>query len=151
MSKAEWTRHLDEVSKKSIHWYPQCNERDDTIIRCGAFPNVPLISTQGAINYNPKLVLRQAGYPMALPPFDEAITPFVIHDLGVQNGECLKKIRQAWRSVIRKGLEWGPRSCRASSSYKAWLKNILEAMENKVEALEQQKQDLKGEVSQLKE
>ncbi|RDX92949.1 hypothetical protein CR513_24846, partial [Mucuna pruriens] len=83
MSTVEWTRHLDEASEKSICWYPQWNEREDTIIRCGGFPNVPLRGTQGAINYNPELVPRQAGYPMALPPSEEAITPFVIHDLGV--------------------------------------------------------------------
>ncbi|RDX97749.1 hypothetical protein CR513_19460, partial [Mucuna pruriens] len=63
---------------------------------------------------------------MALPPFDEAITPFILHNLGVQNGEFLKKIRQSWKSVIRKGLEWGPRSYKASPSYKAWLKDRLE-------------------------
>ncbi|RDX73770.1 hypothetical protein CR513_46577, partial [Mucuna pruriens] len=196
-----------------------CYERNGKGLRCGGFPNVPLIGTQGAINYNLELVLKQAGYPMALPPSNEAIIPFVIHDLRVQNGECLKKIRQAWRSVVRKGPEWGPWSCGASSSYKAWLKNRLEqwkltsnlehlgredankrvciekeswsraiaqeryfkeierdqalvekeklkaalvesryathsmtrAMENNVEVLEQQNQDLKGEVSQLKE
>ncbi|RDX73411.1 hypothetical protein CR513_46988, partial [Mucuna pruriens] len=47
------------------------------IIRCGGFPNVPLMGTQGAINYNPELVPRQAGYPMALSPFEESITPFI--------------------------------------------------------------------------
>ncbi|RDX98223.1 hypothetical protein CR513_18881, partial [Mucuna pruriens] len=53
MSKAEWTKHLDEATEMSICWYPRWNERDDTIIRCGGFPNVPLMGTQGAINYNP--------------------------------------------------------------------------------------------------
>ncbi|RDX97957.1 hypothetical protein CR513_19201, partial [Mucuna pruriens] len=55
MSKAEWTNHLDEATEKSIRWYPRLNERDDTIFRCGGFPNVPLMGTQGAINYNPEL------------------------------------------------------------------------------------------------
>ncbi|RDX90426.1 hypothetical protein CR513_27710, partial [Mucuna pruriens] len=41
MSKAEWTRHLDEASKKSIRWYPQWNKREDTIIRYGGFLNAP--------------------------------------------------------------------------------------------------------------
>ncbi|RDX82953.1 hypothetical protein CR513_36198, partial [Mucuna pruriens] len=105
MSEVEWMRHLDEASKKTIRWYPQWNEREDTIIKCGGFLNVPLMGTQGAINYNSELVPRQAGYPMALPPFEEATTPFVMHDLGMQNGEFLKKIRQAWRSIVRKGPE----------------------------------------------
>ncbi|RDX75075.1 hypothetical protein CR513_45087, partial [Mucuna pruriens] len=48
------------------------------------------MGTQGAINYNLELLPRQAGYPMALPPPKEAITPFIIHDLGAQDGGCLK-------------------------------------------------------------
>ncbi|RDX78147.1 hypothetical protein CR513_41626, partial [Mucuna pruriens] len=72
MSKAEWTKHLDEATEKSIY-------------RCGGFLNVPLLGTKGAINYNPESVPRQVGYPMALPPPEEAITPFIIHDLGAQD------------------------------------------------------------------
>ncbi|RDX86858.1 hypothetical protein CR513_31753, partial [Mucuna pruriens] len=37
-------------------------------IGCKGYPNVPLSGTQGAINYNPELVSRQAGYPMIEPP-----------------------------------------------------------------------------------
>ncbi|RDX66183.1 hypothetical protein CR513_55078, partial [Mucuna pruriens] len=107
MTMAKWTKQLDDTSEKSIRWYPQWNEREDMIIRCGGFPNVPLIGTQGAINYNPKLAPRQAGYPMVLPPSDEALTTFIIHDLGIQNMEYLKRIRQAWKSVVRKGPERG--------------------------------------------
>ncbi|RDX85211.1 hypothetical protein CR513_33648, partial [Mucuna pruriens] len=58
MSKAEWTKHLDEATKKSISWYSRWNERDDMIIRCGEFPNVLVLGTQGAINYNPELLPR---------------------------------------------------------------------------------------------
>ncbi|RDY09911.1 hypothetical protein CR513_05660, partial [Mucuna pruriens] len=72
---------------------------------------------EGAINCNPELTLRQAGYSMVLPPSKEAVTPFVIHDLRIREGEHLKKIRQAWKKVVRKGPEWGLQSCEASSSY----------------------------------
>ncbi|RDX93867.1 hypothetical protein CR513_23818, partial [Mucuna pruriens] len=47
------------------------------------FPNVPLMGTQGTIYYN----LELAGYPMVLPPSEEAVAPFVIHGIGTQNGE----------------------------------------------------------------
>ncbi|RDX84937.1 hypothetical protein CR513_33937, partial [Mucuna pruriens] len=67
MSKAEWTRHMDEASKKK--------------------PS---------------------------------------HPSSYITWECLKKFQQAWRCVFRKGLEWGTRSCGASSSYNAWLKSKLE-------------------------
>ncbi|RDX69175.1 hypothetical protein CR513_51749, partial [Mucuna pruriens] len=50
------------------------------------------MGTQGAIKYNPKLLPRQAGYPIALPPLEEAITPFIIHDLGAQYDGCLRNI-----------------------------------------------------------
>ncbi|RDY12211.1 hypothetical protein CR513_03014, partial [Mucuna pruriens] len=95
LTKAEWTARLDEATKRSIRWYPQWNEREDVIIRCGGFPNIPLIDTQGAINYIPELTLRQAGYPTVLPPSEEAVAPFILHGLGIQEGEYLKKIHQA--------------------------------------------------------
>ncbi|RDY10544.1 hypothetical protein CR513_04914, partial [Mucuna pruriens] len=85
MSKAKWTKHLDEATEKSIRWYPRWNERGDTIIRCGGFPNVPLMGTKGAINYNLELVPKQVSYPITLPPPEEAITPFIIHALGAQD------------------------------------------------------------------
>ncbi|RDX76681.1 hypothetical protein CR513_43303, partial [Mucuna pruriens] len=92
MTKAEWTICLDEATEKSIRWYPRWNKREDVTIKCRGFSNVPLMGTQGAINYNPVLTLRQAGYVMVLPPSEEVITPFVIHDLGVQYEEHLRKI-----------------------------------------------------------
>ncbi|RDX82626.1 hypothetical protein CR513_36560, partial [Mucuna pruriens] len=121
LTKEKWTARLDEATERSIRWYRQWNERDDVIIHCGGFPNIPLMSTQGAINCNPELTLRQVGYPMVLPPSEEAVTPFILHSLGIQEGEHLKKICQAWKKVIRKGSEWGLQSCGASSSYKSWL------------------------------
>ncbi|RDY10312.1 hypothetical protein CR513_05180, partial [Mucuna pruriens] len=75
---AEWTAHLDEATKRSIRWYPLWNEREDVIIWCGRFPNIPLMGTQGAINCNPKSTLRQARYS------EEAVAPFIIHDLGIR-------------------------------------------------------------------
>ncbi|RDX93510.1 hypothetical protein CR513_24217, partial [Mucuna pruriens] len=47
------------------------------------------MGTQGAINCNPELTLRQAGYPMVFPPSEEA------------KGEYLKKIHQAWKRSSR--------------------------------------------------
>ncbi|RDX88298.1 hypothetical protein CR513_30137, partial [Mucuna pruriens] len=87
---------LDEATEKSIHWYPQWNERKDAIIKYGGFPNVPLMGTQGAINYNPELTIKQAGYPMVLPLTERVVAPFIIHGIRMQNGEYLKKIRHAW-------------------------------------------------------
>ncbi|RDX79167.1 hypothetical protein CR513_40442, partial [Mucuna pruriens] len=57
--------------------------------------------TEGCINYNPVLVLRQLRYPMIHPLDKEAIVPLVVYDLGVQNRELLKKLRQTWRNVVK--------------------------------------------------
>ncbi|RDY12195.1 hypothetical protein CR513_03054, partial [Mucuna pruriens] len=45
---------------------------------------------------------------------------------GLNNGEYFKKIRHAWKSIIKRGHEWGTRSFGASSSYKAWAKSQIE-------------------------
>ncbi|RDY01268.1 hypothetical protein CR513_15420, partial [Mucuna pruriens] len=121
LAKAEWATRLDEATEKAIRWYSQWNERENVTIKCGGFPNIPLMSTQGTINCNPELTLRQDRYPMVLPPSEDVITPFVIHGLGVQNGEYLRKIRRSWKNIVIRGLECRPGSCGASSSYKSWL------------------------------
>ncbi|RDX83193.1 hypothetical protein CR513_35914, partial [Mucuna pruriens] len=63
MTKDLWARHLDQATKRTIRWYPMWNEREQIIVSCGGFLNVLLLGTQGAINYNPELASRQAGYP----------------------------------------------------------------------------------------
>ncbi|RDY02288.1 hypothetical protein CR513_14279, partial [Mucuna pruriens] len=59
---------------------------------------------------------------MVLPLSKEAVAPFILH------GEYLKKIRQAWKKIVKKGPEWGLRSCRALSSYKSWLQHKVESI-----------------------
>ncbi|RDX85171.1 hypothetical protein CR513_33666, partial [Mucuna pruriens] len=104
------TAHLFHNGKKMTfpienhHW--SCvrpltkNKREDAIIKCEGFPTVPLMDTQGAINYNPELALRQVGYHMVLPPTEEVVTPFIIHGIGAQNGEFLKRIWHPCKSII---------------------------------------------------
>ncbi|RDX92023.1 hypothetical protein CR513_25912, partial [Mucuna pruriens] len=91
------------------------------ITRCGGYPNVPLLGTQGAINYNPELASQQAGYPMVRAPLQEALTPFVLEGSQAHKGEHHKKIQHAWTNIIRKGVAWRTRSCGVSPSYKTWL------------------------------
>ncbi|RDX83016.1 hypothetical protein CR513_36121, partial [Mucuna pruriens] len=99
---------------------------------------------QGCTNYYPELVLKQNGYPTILPPVEETTTPFMIYDIGMQNMEWFRKIRQAWKNVIRMGCVFGPRSCdtRQISTSKALdtfkveeLKEILWSMEAKQKVL----------------
>ncbi|RDY10809.1 hypothetical protein CR513_04610, partial [Mucuna pruriens] len=113
---------LDEALERTIRWYSKWKEREQVIVKCRGFPNVPLMGTQGGINYNLEVASRQAGYPMVLPPSEEAIERFIIHSMGAQNEEYFKRIRHALKNIIRKGREWGAKSCGASVGYKDWLK-----------------------------
>ncbi|RDY06272.1 hypothetical protein CR513_09755, partial [Mucuna pruriens] len=94
MTKEEWVHKLDEASEKSIHWYPLWNEREHVIIKCEGYPNVPLLGTQDAINYNPELTVRQARYPIITSPLEEVMTPFVLPGPEAQKGVHYRKIRQ---------------------------------------------------------
>ncbi|RDX87805.1 hypothetical protein CR513_30665, partial [Mucuna pruriens] len=69
MLNARWSEQLDGASERTIRWYPHgMNEN-----RCRGFLNIPLLGTQTAINYNPELTSRQAGYPMIRAPPEETI------------------------------------------------------------------------------
>ncbi|RDY03630.1 hypothetical protein CR513_12766, partial [Mucuna pruriens] len=92
MSKEHWVRQLSEASERTICWYPPWNERENMITRYRGYPNIPLLGIQGAINYNPELVSRQAGYPMIRAPLEEVMTPFVLHRLEAYRGEYHRKI-----------------------------------------------------------
>ncbi|RDX60658.1 hypothetical protein CR513_61180, partial [Mucuna pruriens] len=72
MTKEQWVRQLGEAFERMICWYPSWNEREQMITKCGGYPNVPLLGTQGAINYNLELASRQAGYPMDCKPTRES-------------------------------------------------------------------------------
>ncbi|RDX65617.1 hypothetical protein CR513_55712, partial [Mucuna pruriens] len=82
------------------------------------------MGTQGCFNYNPALTLRQNGYPILAPSVEGSLTLLEVHGRDMQNVEWFRKIRQAWKQVIRMGPEYGPRSCGATTSYKDWLQRI---------------------------
>ncbi|RDX83197.1 hypothetical protein CR513_35918, partial [Mucuna pruriens] len=37
-------------------------------------------------------------------------------------GESHQKIRHTWKNAVRRGIEWGNRSCGASANYRDWLR-----------------------------
>ncbi|RDY07397.1 hypothetical protein CR513_08491, partial [Mucuna pruriens] len=102
MTKEAWVRRLNEASERTIHWYPPWNEREHMIFKCEGYPNVPLLGTQGAINYNLELVERQAGYPMIRPPPEEVMASF--------------------------GATGRLRSCGASLGYRRWLEDRVKSV-----------------------
>ncbi|RDX73293.1 hypothetical protein CR513_47124, partial [Mucuna pruriens] len=112
----EWTRLLSNSFDRKIQWYLKWNKREGVICHCGTFPNIPLMGTRGCINYNLVIALRQSGYPIMSPPTKEAITPFLVHNMGPDNVGVLRSIRRAWERVGRKGPELGSRCDNSSES-----------------------------------
>ncbi|KAI5443260.1 hypothetical protein KIW84_012064 [Lathyrus oleraceus] len=52
------------LTNDDIVWYDSSLSSLDIIDCYGEFSNVPLIGTQGGINYNPALARRQLGFPL---------------------------------------------------------------------------------------
>ncbi|RDX73470.1 hypothetical protein CR513_46925, partial [Mucuna pruriens] len=108
----EWTHILRNLTNKSIQ---------EVLYQYGRFWNVPLVGTQGCINYNSVILLKQSGYLMLQPPSEESITPLIVHGLESPNVEILRKIRLAWENVNRRGRDLGPRSHDVLASYRNWI------------------------------
>ena len=56
------------LTNDDIVWYDPSLGSLEIIDSCGEFSNVPLIGTQGGINYNPALARRQLGFPLRDKP-----------------------------------------------------------------------------------
>ena len=105
------------LTTDDIMWYYRAYEDVKIILNCGSFPNVPLISTKGGVNYNPKLALRQLGYPLLYKPDSEHVEEFVLCE-RVDNPELPRKIIRSWRKVFRQGRsELGKKNCIAKEVY----------------------------------
>ena len=59
-----WSQRLMSLTNDDIVWYDFALGSLDIIDNCGEFSNVPLIGTQGGINYNPALARHQLGFPL---------------------------------------------------------------------------------------
>lgn len=79
------------LTAEDILWYYRAYDDVKVILNCVYLPNVPLISTKGGINYNPRLALRQLGYPLLCKLNPEHVEGFVLYE-GVDNPELLRKI-----------------------------------------------------------
>ena len=70
------------------------------IDRCGEYPNVPLIGTNGGITYNPCLALRQFGRARREGPH-ELLMPSIIFDFQGDSDEQRRRFIRAWDRVHR--------------------------------------------------
>ncbi|KAI5445174.1 hypothetical protein KIW84_013430 [Lathyrus oleraceus] len=94
---------------------------------CGEFSNVPLVGTQGGINYNLALARRQLGFPLRDKPNNTRLEG-IFYQEGKDPQYLKQKMIRAWHDVHRKGRsELGPCNCVALEAYTIWVKKrVLE-------------------------
>ncbi|KAI5437894.1 hypothetical protein KIW84_023859 [Lathyrus oleraceus] len=102
-SDVSWPQRLGSLRSEDLSWYSKEYINIDIIFSCGDFPNLPLIGTQGCVNANPVLSLRQLGYPMEGPPEANSLEAFLLLDFGAENPSLFQRIKEAWKNVNRKG------------------------------------------------
>ncbi|XP_050896455.1 uncharacterized protein LOC127103232 [Lathyrus oleraceus] len=98
-----WPQRLGSLRSEDLSWYSKEYINMDIVFSSGDFPNLPLIRTQGCVNANPVLSLRQLGYPMEGPPEAGSLEAFLLLDFGVENTSLFQRIKEAWKNFNRKG------------------------------------------------
>ena len=102
LTRYEWPQKLRSLTASSVLWYARKLDISDIVYSCGDFP---LIESQGYVNYNHTLAIRQLGYPLEDKPSDEQLQQLIIHDMGRNDRELLNKIIQAWSRVKKRKAE----------------------------------------------
>lgn len=125
-----WSKKIMALTTADIVWYHPTWDDGTVIIRCGDYPNVPLIGMEGGISYNPVLARHQLGYPMKTQPSNLALTnEFYCNDsnhLGKR-----EEFVQAWRSIHRLNRnQLGKRDNFLHGSYIQWV--ISKAIQNQM-------------------
>ncbi|KAI5425545.1 hypothetical protein KIW84_031373 [Lathyrus oleraceus] len=122
-----WPQRLGSLRFEDLSWYSKEYINVDIIFSCGDFPNLPLIGTQGCVNANPVLSLRQLGYPMEGPPEANSLEAFLLLDFGVENPSLFQRIKEAWKNVNRKGkAELGRANGITKEPYFQWVKERVQ-------------------------
>ena len=117
-----WSQRLMSLTNDDIVLYDSSLGSFDIIDSCGEFSNVPLIGTQGGINYNPALARRQLGFPLRDKP-NNMLLEGLFYQEGKDPQHLKQKIMHAWHNVHRKGRsELGPCNCVALEAYTLWVK-----------------------------
>lgn len=122
-----WLQKFASLSVSSIHWHKREWETKDVIARCGGFLNVPIIGTQGCINYNLALLKRQLGYTMLSPREGRDFIPFIINTVDPLDSN-MNKVRRAWTSIIWIDQEWGKKNILSKEPYFVWVKERVRVL-----------------------
>ncbi|XP_050915966.1 uncharacterized protein LOC127131071 [Lathyrus oleraceus] len=135
---ASWTHKLGSLLSNDISWYYREYDGVEIISSYGDFPNIPLIETQGCVNYNLVLSMRQLGYPMEDPPEEKPLEALLLSDLGIENPALFKTIKKSWENIFRKGkVDLGKKNYISKQPYLQWIKDRVRLikMSFKVEIL----------------
>ena len=120
----KWAPRLMGLTSKDIGWYKHDlyrMESKEVIMRCGEFPNVPLMGIRGGINYNPTLSRRQLGYALMGPPKDELVKETLFYDVPDKT-DGMKRAIQAWGSIHYEGGQYfGKKDPTAYAPYIRWI------------------------------
>nr|KYP64505.1 hypothetical protein KK1_019105 [Cajanus cajan] len=66
-----WKSEMENCTENSFTWMCPWFRPSQVLIRCGKFPNLPLMGLRGCIAYSSRLVLRQLGRTQTLPNLEE--------------------------------------------------------------------------------
>ncbi|XP_050889059.1 uncharacterized protein LOC127094244 [Lathyrus oleraceus] len=121
------SQKLASLATNYVKWYIRYLETPNIIVSIGDFPNVLLKGTRGCINYNPMLSMIQHGYSMSGPPKSEALEPFILHDIDADN-PIVKKIKKSWKTIVRRGKEFGKRNVLVKEPYTRWLRERVQVV-----------------------
>ncbi|XP_050897187.1 uncharacterized protein LOC127104006 [Lathyrus oleraceus] len=122
----KWSQRIMSLTADDILWYSRAYDDVKVILNYGLFPNAPLIGTKGEINYNPRLSLRQLGYPLLCKPDSEHVEEFILYE-AVDNPDLLRKKVIDWREVRSQGRsELGKKNHIAKEAYTYWVKDRVE-------------------------
>ncbi|XP_050877557.1 uncharacterized protein LOC127081333 [Lathyrus oleraceus] len=121
------SQKLASVTSNHVKWYIRDWETPNIIVSVGDFSNVLLIETRGCINYNLMLSSIQLGYSMNGPPNVEALEPFILHDIDTNN-PIVKKIKESWKTIVRRGKEFGKRNVLVKEPYTCWVRERVQVV-----------------------
>ena len=117
-----WAHRLMSLTDKDIIWTCRGLDEIAVIDRCGEYPNVPLIGTQGGISYNPCLALRQFGRARRAGPH-EMLVPHISFEFQVDSDELRRRFIKAWDKVHKADpQELGPKTSLPMEAYYKWVR-----------------------------
>ncbi|KAI5396414.1 hypothetical protein KIW84_062578 [Lathyrus oleraceus] len=112
-----WSQRLMSLTNGDITWYSSVYDDVGIIDSCGELSNVPLLGTQGGINYNPDLARHQLGFAMKDKPNNTLLEGLIFQEGNGTQG-LKARIVHAWHNIHRKGKgELGLKNCVALESY----------------------------------